>query len=77
MKIKFVKGELMLLSQHSAYIKSCCKNVRTVFCDTVYFQNDYKDYGASWYYSCGGCEDPKIIVQQLNGLLGTEFELEQ
>lgn len=76
MKIK-IDIRNLLLHEYETYIKSCCKYVRNVYSDSIYFENDEKDFGASWYYVCGGCEDPKIIVKQLNGLLGTEFELEE
>ncbi len=75
MKIKI--DETFYLSKYEDYIKANCPHVRDIFYDSVYFQNDEKDYGAGWYYSYGGCKDPKIIVQQLNGLLGTKFELEE
>jgi hypothetical protein len=75
MKVKI--DEKFYLSKYSDYIKSNCANVRDIYYDAVYFQNDEDDFGASWSYSYCGCKDPKIIVQQLNGLLGTKFELEE
>jgi hypothetical protein len=52
MKVKI--DEKFYLSKYSDYIKSNCANVRDIYYDAVYFQNDEDDFGTSWSYSyCG------------------------
>lgn len=58
------------------YIKKCCPSVRDVYGDSIYFQNDDADYGASWYLSLGGCKDPHLAIKQINGTCDTNFYLE-
>ena len=59
------------LYYHEEYIKEKCKFVDRVFVDSIYFGE-----GSAWFFSISRKIDPKIIANQLNGLLGTNFEVE-
>lgn len=63
------------LHYHSDYIKECCQFVRDVYGDSIYFQNDEKDFGYCWYLSLGGA-DIEIARLQINAICSTEFVFE-
>lgn len=63
------------LHYHSDYIKECCQYVSCVYSDSIYFQNNEDDFGASWYLSLGG-SDIEIARLQINAICSTEFVFE-
>lgn len=62
-------GLIKPLYHHEQYIKESCKLVDRVFVDSIYFGE-----GSAWFFSISRKIDPQIIANQLNGLLGTNFE---
>ncbi len=64
-------GLIKPLYHHEHYIKESCKLVDRVFVDSIYFGE-----GSGWFFTISRKIDPQIIAKQLNGLLGTNFEVE-
>jgi hypothetical protein len=64
------ENEIEYLYFHEKYIEECCEYVTRVYVDAIYFGG-----GHDWSFHFNLKSDPKIIIKQLNGLLGTNFIL--